>query len=307
MADNREYKFYGWQGADVLPADPIYAKAGTPKDLYDLLDGIWCKETCAPRLQDEWSEENKTLGQCSITAFLVQDIYGGEVYGILRPAGNYHCYNVVDGHVFDLTSEQFGDEASSLSYEGNPIQDRKVHFAKTEKRLRYENLRCKVQEQLGIFRRMRRFNQQISYDNCYEVLKNAPRGILGLQGENGYPHSIPMDHWFDPVEGKLYFHGAKEGLKIDLIGKNNKASYVVMDEGFRKDGDWALNINSVLCLGKINIVTDEDIRLKAFMNLGLKFYPTKESVEDEIRKAASRAFILEFNIDRMNGKLVNES
>ena len=43
------------------------------------------------------------------------------------------------------------------------------------------------------------------------------------------------------------------------------------------------------------------------MNLGLKFYPTKESVEDEIRKAASRAFILEFNIDRMNGKLVNES
>lgn len=150
MSEKREYKFYGWQDADVYPADPVYKEAGTPRDFYDLLDAVWCRKTCAPRMQDEWSEDNKTLGQCSITAFLVQDIYGGEVYGILRPGGNYHCYNSVDGHVFDLTSEQFGNEAASLKYEDNPVQSRKVHFAKQEKLLRYEYLKAKVREALHI-------------------------------------------------------------------------------------------------------------------------------------------------------------
>ena len=95
-------------------------------------------------MRDEWSPENKTLGQCSITAFLVQDIFAGEVRGILRPGGNYHCYNVIGGKRFDLTSEQFGDEV--LDYEDNPIQSRQVHFAKEEKRLRYEYLRRALME-----------------------------------------------------------------------------------------------------------------------------------------------------------------
>lgn len=307
MDNKSNYAFYGWETADVLPSDELYKSLGTPRDLYDILSSIWCRETCAPRMQDEWSEENKTLGQCSITAFLVQDIYGGEVYGILRPGGNYHCYNVVDGKVFDLTSEQFGDEVRTLVYEGNLVQSRLTHFAKREKRLRYETLRCKLQEQTGIFRRMRRFNQQISYDECYEVLEKQPRGILSLNGTNGYPHSIPMDHFFDPVSGNLYFHGAREGLKADLLKADNRASYCVHDEGYTREGEWALNIKSVICYGRIKIVEDEDLRLKAFTDLGMKFYPTKDEVDEEIRKAAARAYILEFEVDRMTGKLVNES
>ena len=63
---------------------------------------------------------------------------------MLRPGGNYHCYNVVGDHVFDLTSKQFGDEV--LVYENNPEQFREVHFAKEEKRLRYEYLKQKLGE-----------------------------------------------------------------------------------------------------------------------------------------------------------------
>lgn len=69
------------------------------------------------------------------------------MYGILRPGGNYHCYNVVDGHVFDLTSEQFGGEA--LCYEGNPEQSRQVHFAKEEKYRRYLLLKQRLREVCG--------------------------------------------------------------------------------------------------------------------------------------------------------------
>ena len=136
------YHFYGWEKADVMPTCTAFAKAGNPRHLYDLLSKIWCADTCAPRMRHEWTSDNKTLGQCSITAFLAQDIYGGKVFGILRPSGNYHCYNVIGDCIFDLTSEQFGDE--KLDYTDNPEQQREVHFAKEEKRLRYEYLREKL-------------------------------------------------------------------------------------------------------------------------------------------------------------------
>lgn len=101
-------------------------------------------------MRQDWTPENKTLGQCSITAFLAQDIFGGKVYGILRDGGNYHCYNVVPTEsgdcVFDLTSEQFG--AEKLCYQNNPEQFRDVHFAKEEKRLRYEALKAELEKRM---------------------------------------------------------------------------------------------------------------------------------------------------------------
>lgn len=135
----KEYNFYGWEHADVPAITDQYAGIKTPVDLYEALSEIWCADTCAPRMRDNWTPENKTMGQCSITAFLAQDIFGGKVYGIRRPDGNYHCYNVVGDCCFDLTSEQFGDEI--LSYRDNPEQFRETHFAKEEKRLRYEYLK----------------------------------------------------------------------------------------------------------------------------------------------------------------------
>ena len=133
-SDTKIYRFYGWESADIKDK-----KGLTPRDYYDLLDGIWSAETCAPRLRGDWSPDNRTLGQCSVTAFLMQDIYGGIVRGIKRSDGNYHCFNDVDGCVFDLTSEQFGDEI--LDYSDCPEQFRDIHFQKEEKRQRYELLK----------------------------------------------------------------------------------------------------------------------------------------------------------------------
>ena len=137
----KAYRFYG-NGVGVRDA------AGrTPSDYYDLLKTLWCADTCAPRMRDRWSEENPMLGQCSITAFLMQDIFGGEVRGVALGDGNYHCFNVVEGIAFDLTSEQFGER--KLDYEDCPVQRREVHFAKEEKRLRYEALKARLMARIG--------------------------------------------------------------------------------------------------------------------------------------------------------------
>jgi len=141
-----EYRFYGWESADAGPLNDEYIGINDPRELYDALSKIWCEYTCAPRMRKDWSADNKTLGQCSITAFLAQDIFGGEVYGIELPSGGVHCYNVTQGCKFDLTSEQFKEE--KLDYENNPIQHREdaMHFAKEEKRLRYEYLKAELKK-----------------------------------------------------------------------------------------------------------------------------------------------------------------
>ena len=134
-----EYHFYGWKNASVPAVSSKYPGIFTPLDLYRALSSVWCAETCAPRMRADWSPDNPTLGQCSITAFLAQDIFGGKVYGIPLNDGCFHCYNAVRDCVFDLTSEQFGD--CQLNYTNNPEQFRKVHFAKYEKHQRYEMLK----------------------------------------------------------------------------------------------------------------------------------------------------------------------
>ena len=132
----RKYKFFGWETADSKPINDLYPGIKSPWDLYDRLDEKgWTIDTCAPRLRNEWSEENKTAGQCSITAFLAQDIFGGEVYGIPLPGGGVHCYNVVGERTFDLASEQFGDVV--LDYSTGIKQYREEHFADEDKRNRY--------------------------------------------------------------------------------------------------------------------------------------------------------------------------
>ena len=139
------YNFYGWQNSDKIHAiTRDYPGILTPCDLYDALLHVWCEYSCTPRLRDEWSPTNPTLGQCAITSFLAQDIFGGKVFGILQSGGNFHCYNVVDDYAFDLTSEQFGDE--ELNYTGNPEQSREIHFMRTEKKERYDYLRGKLRE-----------------------------------------------------------------------------------------------------------------------------------------------------------------
>lgn len=150
---NSEYRFYGNKNPklqDIRPqreAKESYPGIETPYDLYDALFSVWSRKTCAPRLQEEWSPSDPTLGQCSITAFLVQDIFGGKVYGIRRPAGNFHCYNEVNGVTFDLTSEQFKEERLDYSKQAqNPEQFREVHFQKTEKQKRYEMLKKALEE-----------------------------------------------------------------------------------------------------------------------------------------------------------------
>ena len=158
-----------------------------------------------------------------------------------------------------------------------------------------------------MFRKMRRFKQQITDAECIEILKNTKRGVLSLLGDDGYPYGIPIDHWYCEEDGRIYFHGAKEGHKIDAIKACDKASYCVYDEGFRKEGEWALNITSVITFGRIRLVEDEDTSRKICTELVKKFTDDEDYLEKELQNAFPRVQCLELIPEHMTGKLVNES
>ena len=158
-----------------------------------------------------------------------------------------------------------------------------------------------------MFRKMRRFKQQISQEECLRVLKEQPRGVLSMLGDDGYPYGIPIDHWYSEKDNKLYFHCAKVGHKIDAITACDKVSYCVMDEGFRRDGEWALNINSVVVFGRMKTVEDEDKKREICTNLVRKFTDDETYLQKELTNAFPRVNCLELAIEHMTGKLVNES
>ena len=158
-----------------------------------------------------------------------------------------------------------------------------------------------------MFREMNRKKQQLSYEECIEILKAEPRGVLSLIGDDGYPYGLPIDHWYCPEDGKLYFHCGKHGHKIDAIRRCHKASFCVMDQGYRKEGDWALNIKSVIVFGRITILEDQQKAIDITRQLSFKYTSDAEFIEREIRQSGANVLCFALTPEHMTGKLVNES
>ena len=158
-----------------------------------------------------------------------------------------------------------------------------------------------------MFRPMRRFKQQISEAECIRILKEQPRGVLSLIGDDGYPYGVPINHWYCEEDGKLYFHGGMKGHRIDAVERCDKVSFCVYDEGYKKEGEWALNINSVIVFGRIAKVTDEEKRIRIISDLTRKFTDDEAYLARELKGSLQRTLLLELTIEHMTGKLVNEA
>ena len=158
-----------------------------------------------------------------------------------------------------------------------------------------------------MYREMRRLKQQISAKECIRVLKEQKRGVLSMIGDGGYPYGIPLDHWYSEEDNALYFHCAKTGHKIDAVTACDKVSYCVTDQGYRREGEWALNINSVVVFGRISIIEDEDKKMMICRNIAKEFTDDEEYIRKEITKSFPAVCCLELKIEHMTGKLVNES
>lgn len=157
------------------------------------------------------------------------------------------------------------------------------------------------------FRKMRRFKQQLPEEETKELLRTQKRGVLSVLGDNGYPYGVPIDFLYSEEDNAIYFHGAAVGHKMDAIRTCDKASFCIYDEGYRNEGDWALNIRSVIVFGRIHVLEDRDQVLKICTTMCGKFNDDPAYPQHEIATSGRVVQVLELKIKHMTGKKVHES
>jgi nitroimidazol reductase NimA-like FMN-containing flavoprotein (pyridoxamine 5'-phosphate oxidase superfamily) len=98
-----------------------------------------------------------------------------------------------------------------------------------------------------------------------------------------------------------------KGHRVDAIRKDERVSFCVYDQGFRREGEWALNIKSVIVFGRIRIVEDRQEAMEIVRRLSYKYTSDSAYIEREIQTAGAATLCLELIPEHMTGKLVNES
>ena len=151
------------------------------------------------------------------------------------------------------------------------------------------------------FRDMRRKRQQLSDEESIGILQKAASGTLALLGDNGYPYAVPISYVYS--EGKLYFHSALSGHKVDAIRNCDKASFCVIDKDEVKPEKYTTFFRSVIAFGRIRIIEDETEKLAIAQLLGNRYNPNQdEALQKEIEHGLNRMLAIRFDIEHLTGK-----
>lgn len=158
-----------------------------------------------------------------------------------------------------------------------------------------------------MFRDLIRKKQELSFEECIEILRSEKRGVLSVLGDNDYPYGIPMNHFYNEEDRAVYFHSGKTGHKLDSIKRHDKVSFCVYTKGVSNQGEWALNVKSVVIFGRIQIINDMEKIINITTALSRKFTLDEEYIKEEIERAAARTLLLKLQIEHICAKAVREA
>jgi len=158
-----------------------------------------------------------------------------------------------------------------------------------------------------MFRELVRKHKQLPMETCVQILKEENRGVLSVQGDDGYPYGMPMNHWYNEEDGKIYFHSGNVGHRLDALKKCDKVSFCTYDKGYRNEGEWAWKVKSVIVFGKIAIIDDMDTIADITTKLSYKFTEDEEYIKNEIKMHGHRTLLLQLTPEHICGKLVTEA
>jgi len=154
---------------------------------------------------------------------------------------------------------------------------------------------------MSMFRDMRRKRQQLSEAESIEILRKLTSGTLALLGDGGYPYAVPISYVY--ADGRLYFHSAKEGHKVDAIRGSDRASFCVIEQDNVKPEKYTTFFRSVIAFGRIHIVKDENEKLEITRMLGNRYNPNQdEALQKEIESGLSRMLAIRLDIEHLTGK-----
>ena len=155
---------------------------------------------------------------------------------------------------------------------------------------------------------MRRKKQALDEQQCLDVLEHGEWGVLGVHGDDGYPYSVPLNYVLH--DGRLYFHSAREGHKIDALKRCDKASFCVVDRDELVASEFTTYFRSVIVFGRLRVVEDRETRVRSLTALtkALSEGESRESRQAEIDRCRrlDNVEILELIPEHISGKQAKE-
>ena len=157
-----------------------------------------------------------------------------------------------------------------------------------------------------MFRELRRKSKALKEAVCIEILKTEKRGILSVNGDEGYPYGMPMNHYYNEEDGCIYFHSGRGGHRNDSVIKDGKASFCVYDKGSKIENDWALTFRSVIVFGKTEIIDDKSLVSDISRRLCYKFTDDEKYIAEEIERFAAATVLIKLTPLHITGKQIEE-
>lgn len=154
---------------------------------------------------------------------------------------------------------------------------------------------------------LRRRDREIKeFDSILEIIKKCDVCSVAFYDDE-YPYVIPLNFGFLKKEEELtlYFHGAKNGKKIDLLKKNNKVAFEMncshkLILGNRAC-DATMEYESVCGNGSMQHVSGEEKELA--LNLLMRQYTGQEKHEFD-EKEVNAVMILKIEVHEIHGKAI---
>lgn len=157
-----------------------------------------------------------------------------------------------------------------------------------------------------MFRPIRRKSKEISIEETKKVLKDARRGVLAVNGDEGYPYAFPINYYYDEESQKIFFHGSRVGHKVDALKNCDKVSFTVLGPEVIKDEPWAPYLKSVVVFGRCHFIDDVSIAEARLRQFAMKYYPDEMTVNEEIAISGKAVQMYEIDVEHMSGKELQE-
>jgi nitroimidazol reductase NimA-like FMN-containing flavoprotein (pyridoxamine 5'-phosphate oxidase superfamily) len=152
-----------------------------------------------------------------------------------------------------------------------------------------------------MFRPMRRKKQLLPEAETVAMLETCTSGVLALHGDDDYPYAVPLS--FAHEDGKLYFHSAVAGHKLDALERNAKASFCVIAADDIVPEEFTTYFRSAIAFGTARVVTDEEEKRRGLMCLAEKYSPDHlDAADAEIDGDWKRVCVIALDIEHVTGK-----
>lgn len=170
------------------------------------------------------------------------------------------------------------------------------------------------------FRPMRRRKQELSVGEAVAILRRGTSGVLALAGDGGYPYAVPMSYAYDgdaaiaedaataqdeaSVLGRLVFHSAEVGHKVDAIRRDGRASFCVIDRDDVVPEKFTTHFRSAIAFGRVRVLDDPAEKRAAIELLSRRYAPdaSSEAESEEIERFWNTLLMFELRIEHLSGK-----